>query len=208
MSLYHRFVRDERGGPAVEVALLFVIIFILTMGIFEFGYALFQWNRAEKALQLGARLAVTWDPVASDLTDFSGKTNDSSWGDPCMDEATGTIQDYCMYDPNPVVCTSSGCNGYGYSADAFNAIVTRMQELYTWIQPENVVIEYAATGLGFVGRPGNHPEEFNLVPAVTIRLVNMTFQFLTLDELLGLDSIDMPLFTTTLIGEDLRTTTS
>jgi hypothetical protein len=190
------------------MALLFPIILLVTLGIIEFGYALFQWNRAEKALQLGARLAVTWDPIASDLTTFDGKANTNMFGDACTDPVTGVVQPACIYDPNPVICTSGGCSGYGYSAAAFNAIVGEMQEIFTWIRPENVVIEYAATGLGFVGRPGNNADEFNLVPAVTLRLQNMTFNFLALDDLFGFTAINMPPFTTTLIGEDLSTNTS
>lgn len=208
MTIVRRVFREESGGPAVEMALLFWIILFVTLGIIEFGYAIFQWNRAEKALQLGARLAVTWDPVASDLTAFNGKSNANQFGEACTDPVTGVVQPECIYDPNPVICTSTGCNGYGYSAPAFNAIVADMQEIFAGIRPENVVIEYAATGLGFVGRPGNNAGEFNLVPAVTVRLQDMTFDFLALDDLFGFVSIDMPQFTTTLIGEDLSTTTS
>jgi Flp pilus assembly pilin Flp len=208
MSILRRFFRGKSGGPAVEMALLFPVILFVTLGIIEFGYALFQWNRAEKALQLGARLAVTWDPIAADLTSFDGKANTNTFGDACTDPVTGVVQPACIYDPNPIVCTSAGCNGYGFSAAAFNAIVDEMQVIFDWIRPENVVVEYAATGLGFVGRPGNNADEFNLVPAVTVRLQNMTFNFLVIDDLFGFAAIDMPRFATTLIGEDLSTNTS
>jgi len=201
-----KITRNESGATAVEFALLFWVLLFVTLGIIEFGRALFEWNRAEKALQFGARLAVVSDPIADGLKLFSGKTNANQMGDPCAD-ASGNIQTYCRFDPDPVICTSGGCNGYGFSSLTFNRIVARMQEIDPSVQAENVVVEYRSTELGFVGRPGSQAGNFNLVPAVTVRLRNMSLQFLVLDDLFGFGDIPMPEFATTLIGEDLSTVT-
>lgn len=201
------YTTNDRGAVATEFALLFMSLFVLTIGILEFGLAVFEWARIEKALQRGARLAVVTDPVATDLRDFSGKTSANMFGDPCRDSATGGIQPYCQYDPDPIVCTASGCNGYGFDATAFNAIVARIQETNPRIQAANVVVEYRATELGFVGRPGGRADEFNLVPSVTVRVRNLAYPFYVLDDLLGFSNLIMPEFATTLIGEDLGTVT-
>ena len=199
--------RNETGAVATEFALLFGFLLMLSLGFIEFGVALLQWNRAEKAVQLGARLAVVRDPVATDLVDFSGKTAGNSFGDACMDPATGAIQAGCVYNPNPVVCTSTGCSGYGFSATDFNDIVTEMRSIFPTIQPENVTIEYGASGLGFVGRPSSQPGLFNLSPLVTVRVNNLIFDFLVIDVLFGIQNLAMPPFSATLTGEDMSTIT-
>ncbi len=199
--------RNESGAVAVEFALVFGFLLLLSLGFVEFGVALLQWNRAEKALQLGARFAVVSDPVAPDLVTFSGKTGTNSFGDACMDPATGAIKAGCTYDPNPVVCTSAGCSAYNFSATNFNNIVAEMQTVFPAIQPENVTIEYEASGLGFVGRPSSQPGEFNLSPLVTVRVTNLPFDFLVIDVLFGFQSPSMPPFSATFTGEDMSTIT-
>lgn len=195
------FLRDRKGSVAVEFALLFMVLFVLTMGIIEFGRALYEWNKAEKALQIAARFAIVTDPVASGLRTFSGKDNSNDFGDSCRDPGTGGIQSYCQY--GPIICTNTGCSSLGFSSTAFNAIFQKVQPWFPALQPENLVVEYRATNLGFVGRPGARTGEFNLVPAVTIRLRNIQYDFMVLDDLLGIGPVVMPEFTTTLIAEDL-----
>lgn len=207
MRLLKNFRANKSGAVATEFGLLFMILFVLTLGTIEFGLAVFEWARTEKALQRGARFAVVTDPVATELRAFDGKTNANMWGDGCRDSSTGNIQPYCQYDPDPIICTSTGCSGYGFDATAFNAIVARIQQINPRIQAANIVIEYRATELGFVGRPGGVDGEFNLVPAVTVRVQNLAYPFYALDDLLGLPNLPMPEFATTLIGEDLGSVT-
>lgn len=201
------FTTNERGAVATEFALLFMSLFLLTIGIVEVGIAVFDWARTEKALQRGARFAIVTDPVATELRDFDGKTSANSYGDSCLDAATGNVQSYCQYDPDPIVCISGGCNGYGFDATAFDAIVARIREFNPRIQAANVVVEYRSSELGFVGRPGGRVGEFNIVPAVTVRIRNLSYPFFVLDDLLGLGDLTMPPFATTLIGEDLGSVT-
>lgn len=199
------FIRDREGAVAVEFALLFVALFVITVGIIDVGAALYQWNRAEKALQQAARYAVVSDPVANDLRFFSGKTAGNTFGDSCRDSATGGIQAYCQY--GPIVCTNTECSSYGFSATAFDAIFQKVQAVIPSVTPENLAVEYRATELAFVGRPGGRTGEFNLVPVVTIRLRNIAYNFMVLDDLFGIGPVLMPGFTTTLVGEDVGTVT-
>ncbi len=82
----------------------------------------------------------------------------------------------------------------------FDDIVERVRQVYPQAPADSVVVEYAHVGLGFAGRPG-----LDVVPAVTVRLQGLTFDFVALAPLtLGvLDSVDMPAFAATLTGEDL-----
>ena len=185
------FIRDIGGGPIMEFTIVFMLLILLTFGIVDFAFAMWQWNSAEKATQIGARAAVTASPVVQELATWDCNNGSISLGTPCRlgGSSFGSIS-----------CTSTSCSGTGslsgntYDSGAFNTIVSRMQTVFPRIQPANVIVEYNDLGLCFAGRGSP-------CPAVTIRLTGMTFNFVTLDWMLG--SINMPEFRTTLTGEDL-----
>ena len=171
-----------------------MLLFVLIFGIIDFSMAFWQWNSAEKATQFGVRLAVTASPVASGLETFDCKTNAISFGTSCSDPAAAPLP--------TVLCqgaTTSCSGGYGFSAAAFAPISTRMQSVFLQLQPENITVQYADSGLGFAGRPGGP------VPAVTVCLQNMTFDFTIINGLLGFPTIAMPPFCATLTAEDMNT---
>jgi hypothetical protein len=192
---------SEAGAAAVELALVFPLLLLFTFAIIEFGLVLHQMNMAEKATQLGVRKAVTWDPVASELATFTPTGGGLGAGDPLP---VGLQVD--------IVCDSSGCTGTGaiasptFSSTAFTALVNAMAAIYPEIAPEDVVIEYRNIGLGFVGKPGG-----SVVPAVTVRLRNLTYDFILLDiavtiasfGAVDINDIIYPSFSATLTGEDL-----
>ncbi|HZD54598.1 MAG TPA: TadE family protein [Woeseiaceae bacterium] len=198
---------SEHGAAAVEFAFVAFPLILLTLGIIDFGFALYTWTQAEKAAHLGVRTAVVSDLVAPQLADFSGVTNQSAAGASCA-AADGSTTSYCTYSPDPVVCTSTGCNGYGFSSSAFNKIITSMRTLYPSLGATKVEVEYASSPLGFAGRPGNSPGSFNLVPLVTVRIINLTYDWVALGSLLGLPAINLPDISATMPGEDLDSSTS
>ena len=196
LQLIWNLWKRKEGATAVEFALVCVPLLLITIGIIEFAFALFQWNSAEKATQFGVRKAVVSDPVASGLNTFNGKTNNNEYGDEPMPG----------FANSPVVCNGAAgtCSGnFAFSAQAHTRIVNRMRQMFPRITANNVVVEYAPIGLGFVGRCGP-------VPAVTVRLQNMSYNFLVVHLLLTLvggtggSSLAMPSFTATMVGEDLN----
>lgn len=196
-----RFHASEAGAAAVELAILFPLLLMFTFGIIEFGLILHQMNTLEKATQFGVRKAVTWDPVAPALVNYTGVTGSLRGGDPLPVNLQVDI-----------TCDSAGCTGAGaitspgYSSVAFNAVVDAMAKIYPQIGPEDVVITYHNIGLGFIGRPGGA-----VVPSVTVSLRNLTYDFILLDvavSIVSFGAIDVndiiyPSFSATLTGEDL-----
>jgi len=198
----------REGAAAVEFALICVPLLVVTIGIMEFSFALYQWNAAEKATQFGVRMAVVSTPVASGLTAFDGKNNSNEYGD---------VPDSNFASSGAVVCDGATLqcnNGYSWAtAQAPNVltpharIVAKMQKVSPGITAANVVVEYLHQSLGFVGRPCGP------VPSVTVRLQNMAFDFIVIDAILSLvaggaglpSSISMPGFIATMVGEDLNT---
>ena len=200
----------SEGAAAVEFALVCIPLLIITIGIMEFAFALFQWNSAEKATQMGARVAIVSTPVAGGLNTFDGLTASNAPGDEPPDNFVQTAG-------SPVICTGDGTTGNctntksggtytgTYQGAVHTRIVNRMRTVFPRIRAENVVVEYSYIGLGFAARPCGP------VPSVTVRLQNMTFDFIVIDALLTVlagpfaASLTMPPFAASMIGEDLNT---
>jgi hypothetical protein len=182
--------QEEEGATLIETSLVITLLILMTLGFVDLARAFSQWNAAEKATQIGVRAAIITDPVAQELADFDCDNASIVLGTPCANGGTsfGTIT--CMG-------SGSSCDGGNtFDATAFNTILTRMQVAYPQLQGSQVIVEYRDIGLGFAGRKGP-------VPAVTVRLNNIPFNFLVLNSLLGLPTITMPDFRATLVGEDL-----
>ena len=202
MSL-QSLARDRNGGVLVEATVLIPIIFVFVLGSVDFLFAFFQWNMANKAVELGARRAAVSDPVSSDLSTMTGLINGVLPGQP-MPAFTRTCS---TSDPTGAIGT---CTGGRYSAAAMQRIVfgeggattcgnanTAMCKLYSPITAANVTIAYTQTGLGYAGRPGGP------VPTITISLQNLPFRFFFLSGLLGFSNMNIPAMTTTITGEGL-----
>jgi len=200
---------DQRGTTTVEFTIVAMLFLLLTFGLVEFGNMFWQFNSAAKAAQVGARLAAVSNPVWSELVNLEDdSTPGAAWGteytvtcDGDSGDCDGTFSG--DYDSSAMDCLVFGrsettppcdteCDPAGIDADEAG-----MCDRFARIAPENVIVTYSHTGLGFAGRPGGP------VPTVTVQLTDLQFEFLALGDLLGLQPITMPPFTVTMTGEDL-----
>lgn len=184
------------GASAAEFALVLPLLVLLIFGVIDGGRFLWEYNRAEKATQMGARFAAVTDPVlGSGFSDYSFSIDD---GIP-----QGTAVPLANFDNavcNSSTCTCVGgsvCGSVGYDATAFGNIVARIAALYPAVTASNVTVEYKNIGLGFAGDP-NGPD---VAPLVTIRLTGLDFHPITC--LMFACTIAMPDFRAALTAEDL-----
>jgi Flp pilus assembly pilin Flp len=203
--LLTRLRKDQSGASMVEFTIVVFFFLVLTGGVVEFALGWYQWNSASKALQQGVRLASVSDPVSSDLTNITGLEGGAIPGQPMPPFATRVCSG----------ATQSCSNGGSYSTSAMNTIIygrgqttcgtigpdgfAGMCDIFDRIQPQNVVITYQHTGLGFVTRPGGP------VPTITLELTGLAYNYAFLSGLLGLGPVTMPPMRTTATGEDLAT---
>jgi Flp pilus assembly pilin Flp len=195
-----RIAADARGATTVEFGLVSGFLFLILFAIADFGFAFWQWSSASKALQLGVRLASVSDPVASDLKTFTGLSSSVSDGD-----SMPYYQRVCSG-------ASKSCSGGTFDQAALNTLVygrgnvscpttaqpfPPMCQIFTRIKPENVVIEYVHTGLGYAGRPGGP------IPTIRLGLTGLNYEFIALNGLLGLPPISMSGLAATATAEDL-----
>ena len=169
------------------------LMMILLFAIIDGGRFIWEYNQAEKATQVGARMAVVTDVVSTGLrdNDYIG-VGGLTPGQTIPASALGTI--VC----NNSTCTCTGaCSGItaGRNAAAFTNLVTRMQAFKSDITPANVEVVYRGSGLGFAGDPSG----MAMSPLVTVRLTGLQFRPITT---LLFATITMPAFTTTLTAED------
>lgn len=199
-SPYQLFKRED-GAAAVELAIVAVFFFVIFFAILDFGRLWYTYNVAEKATQVGARFAVVSEPVYPTLQDFDAISSGVAVGNGERLPALALGEVTCTNATCTCTETAGGnCSALpseATDATAFNDIVFRMQMMMPQIQPENVTVTYRHVGLGFSGNPFGP----DYSPTVTVRLTGMQFDFVT-PTLIGLSSINLPAYATTLTGED------
>jgi Flp pilus assembly protein TadG len=192
MSL--RPIRDlwgDRGGATlVEAAIVFPMLLVLTFGLVEFGNLLWEYNTAEKATAAGARYLATRGPLAPQLTDGS---HDCFGATPSTATAGTSCADPSLASGATITCLGAGSSGCTQSV--MDGMIASMQQIAPFVATANVQVVLRPSKEGFVGRGA-------AVPLITVRLTGLTYAFVTLGSLLGLDPITLPGFDATITGED------
>jgi len=203
-----RLLKCSSGASAAEFGLVLPLFLLLLFGVIDAGRFMWESNEAEKATQVGARIAVVTDVLSSGLRDedYAGKTVSGvtlKSGDLIPAAALGSV-----------MCTSTGCtcesgtcpSSLGtFNTTVFNnVLVTRMKQMYPSITAANVVVRYTGSGLGIAeasagGGGGGGTEQMEISPLVTVTLTGVQFRPLTI---FALKAVTMPDFSTTLTAED------
>jgi hypothetical protein len=196
--LFRSLVRSTSGGSAAEFAIVLPLFLILMFGIIDAGRFLWQYNQAEKASQVGVRVAVVTNVLSSGLEDedYTGQTIGGvkiAPGGAIPLAALGTIK-----------CTSSSCtcetapcpSDLGtFDSDTFNNILlARMQVIDPAIKAENVVVRYSGSGLGSAS-----VGQMQVSPMTTVTLTGL--EFVPITSFL-FARINMPDLSATLTSED------
>ena len=197
--MMHRLRLDRSGASAVEFALVLPLLLLFIFGIIDAGRYLWEVNKAEKATQVGARVAVVTNIVspaiaATNYVGVSGLTQ----GDLVPASALGTV----TCSRTSCSCTGTCPSGYATtSTAAFDLIVARMRNMKRDIVAANVRVTYRGSGIGYAGDPNGT----DISPLVTVTLTGMTFKPAVG---LMLRNVSLPDFRTTLTAEDSAGTVS
>ena len=197
--------RATDGAVMVEFSIVILVLLTVTGGMVDFSLALYQYNNASKAVQLGGRLAATSNPVAGPNTSpsyFSGLSPTTAFSIVCSGSTAACVGGG-TYD-----ATAMKDIVYGRGKTACGAVaagqLAAMCDVYPGLTPSNVTVTYqqsayATSGLAYPGRVGGP------VPTITVEITNVTFSFYFLNTMMGFAPMTMPTMKTTITGEDLST---
>jgi Flp pilus assembly protein TadG len=166
MNVLRSLPRNTSGSTAAEFTLVVPVLLLILFAIIDAGRLLWTWNKAEKATQVGVRVAVVTDLVPTTLAtrNWADPPYNIPGGDPVPSTGTDSF--------SSTTCDRTACTpDWGYDSAAFDRILGRMQDMYPQIQAANLIISYEHVGLGFSGDP-NGPD---VAPLVTVQLTNMRF---------------------------------
>lgn len=191
-----RLLRDERAASAAEFALVLPLFILLLLGIIDAGRLMWEINTIKKATQVGARMAVVTGPVDAGISDYSYVGHDPgtgiiiTQGDVVPASVLG--EDVC----DDTQCTCTGCDWtVDYDADAFGAIVARMNAHFARITEDNVTVTYRGSGLGFAGDPTGP----DISPSIEVAVSGVSFQPATS---LLFATVTLPTIRTSMTAED------
>ncbi len=192
-----RLHEDDGGAVLVEFSLVAALMLLITFSLVEFGLVYNKFNSAQKATQAAARIAAT-RLILEGVSDC-GVATSASAGTDCANIPGSTGWS--------VVCTGAG--GSGCNMTGINAVLASVAAIYPDAEPADVRITFSGTGYGFVGR--GKP-----VPAITVSIENITYDFVAVGGLLNAltpgttfaASIGIDSAQTTVIGEDTGDGTS
>lgn len=197
--------RDKRGSSAAEFALVLPLLILFLFGVIDGGRFAWEFNQAEKATQVGARVAVVTDPIPGGLAayDYVGKVVGgvtltqgdlipaAALGVVSCTTTAGTLSCSCTTNPCPTTLTPIQSTG-------FDVIAQRMRYMKQDITDSNIVVDYSGSGLGFAGDPNG----MEVAPLVTVRLTGLKFYPIASRFFGGSLGITMPEFRTSLTAED------
>ena len=195
MTIARRLWTCRAGATAAEFALVLPILLLLLFAVIDGARFLWEYNRAEKATQVGARYAAATQMVAGGFAGYSFAVSDAiPAGDPVP-----------VANFDKVTCTSTACTCVGggvcsvvsRNAAAFDAVVARMNKVKSDIAAQNVVVTYRNVGLGYAGDPNGA----DVAPLITVSLQALDFKPIT-TLIFGI-TMQMPSFKASLTAEDL-----
>jgi len=181
------------------------LLLLLLFGIVDGARFAWEFNRAEKATQAGARVAVVTDPIPGGLaaTDYVGQTIGGvtltqgdlipagALGRITCSKTAGVLSCSCTTAPCPATLTPIQSSG-------FDVMAARMRGMYADIADSNIRVEYSGSGLGFAGDPNG----MEIAPIVTVSVTGLQFRPIASRFFGGTAGITMPGFRTSLTAED------
>lgn len=206
-NFLNRAIKDESGVTMIEALLSIPLVMMAIAGMLEVGVMMFQFSQTAKAMQIGARIAVVSDPVATDMSALTADFPTNSDGDPVPTTAVSVV---CGAGASPCDAAAlariydggdGACGATGNPGDLVGVC-----DVAPFIAPGNLRISYIRSGLGYVGRPRG------AVVTVRVEVRNLRFDTFILDDLIRyflpsstFGSFSIPAQPVTLTSEDLST---
>ncbi len=181
-------IKNNFGTALAEFALILPILMLFIFSILDIGFLAWQFQQGEIASKRAVRLAATRSLLLPGAVPDCGpaQPGTSVAGTRCSD-----IADYSVW----ATCRGDGSGDAACGPDVVR-VAQEVASFYPAVSPADIVIQFSGAGLGFVGM--GHP-----VPLITVRFVNVDYQFVMLGGLANLAGFQMPEMSASATGEDL-----
>jgi hypothetical protein len=193
------FFDDQNGAVTIEYVVLLLPLLALVFTSFQIALAYHFSLTAQKAVELGARIAAVRDPVYTALPSENTLVSSGEFqvGDSCASGA-------CDHMGGPYSCSGSELGTGDCDSDAFAAISNEVSRLAYLLDTDDLTITYYYGALGFAGGP--------FTPIVEVKIEERPF-FLQFMFNLGFgqggseaQEVSLPAVAATSIAEDLSST--
>ena len=197
---FPRFFRDISGAATVEFVIVFPVMFFFFGFILLLATDFFWMLTSQKAVERGARTAITRLPVADALVDQGRVVN-------YVTNSGVLAGTSCEPQGNCVAVPTYSCRGGSYidadpaaecDATRFGDVFAVVQNLApNTIQPEDLTITYEDSGLGRATE--------SYIPLVTVELSQSRFlgSFRWIDSFFDVGSPSQPTVAAALVGESM-----
>ena len=197
---FRAFLSRQDGGATLEFVIIFPVLIFLILFIFLLAVDFFWMLTSQKAVERGAREAITRLPVADALVSQGRIMN--------YQTVNGTLPGTpCQPGNQCVAVTSFTCRGGSYinANPSANCDNDRFNEIYNvvlnlapnTILPEDLTITYQDSGLGRASE--------SYIPLVTVELqqARILSSFKWIDNFFAVGSTTQPTVAAALVGESL-----
>ncbi len=192
--------RDTDGGPTVEFVLVFPVLFFFVGFILLLAFDFFWMLTSQKAVERGARLAVTRLPVPEALIENGRVVN--------YDLITAADDgEPCFPGGNCAAVTTYSCRGGSYinQNTAASCNVTRFNEIYNevrrfapnGVQPDDLTITYLDSGLG------RATESYIPIVVVELQQSRVLSSFKWVDRFFPIATGSQPAVSAAYVGENM-----
>ncbi|MFV0472710.1 MAG: TadE/TadG family type IV pilus assembly protein [Pikeienuella sp.] len=160
-----RFLGDEAGAATIDYVLLLLPLLALVFFSFQIALAYHFALTAQKAVELGARVAAVRDPVHAALPRTNRIAPGRALGDAC---ALGG----CLApEGGPWICVGDDLKEGDCDAAAYGRIFDEVARVAYLLDPGDLSVTYSYAELGFAGGP------FTPIVEVSIRERPFLLQF-------------------------------
>ncbi len=190
-----RYLADRSGAATIEYVVLLLPLLAMVFVSFQIALAYHFALTAQKAVELGARIAAVRDPVHTTMVKTNAIASGHAFGDECA--LGGCVPPI----GGPWTCSGNDLGSTDCDANAYAEIFSEVGRIAYLLDPSDMSVTYSYGGLGYAGGP--------FVPIVEVSIeerpffLQFFFNLAVANPSNGSDELRLPAVAASAIAEDL-----
>jgi len=190
-----RLCADKSAAATIEYVVLLMPLLAMVFVSFQIALAYHFALTAQKAVELGARIAAVRDPVSTVMATTNQIAGGRAVGDSCALGGCVPPSD------GPWTCSGDDLGNADCDANAYSEIFDEVARIAYLLDPSDLSITYSYGGLGYAGGP--------FIPIVEVSIeerpffLQFFFNLAVRNPTTGRDELELPAVAASAIAEDL-----